>query len=192
MDDWAELSGRLIVVSGPSGSGKSTLVRRALLRPEVRAQRSISATTRTPRPGEADGSDYFFLSREQFEAMRSQFLEWAEVHGQWYGTPAEPVRAALVRGVCVLLVIDVQGALQVRERVPGAWLVFIDVPSLATLEQRLRLRATDDEASIHRRLANARRELQSAARYDVRIVNDDLDRAVDDLVSVLTRQGCGG
>src|SRR3954471_22956837 len=133
MDDWATLPGRLVVVSGPSGSGKSTLVRRALGRPGVRARRSVSATTRAMRPGEEHGRDYVFLSREEFEAERGRggFLESAEVHGNLYGTPAEPVRRALAAGECVLLEIDVQGAFLVRERVPEALLVFVAVPSFA-------------------------------------------------------------
>src|SRR4051812_46566350 len=112
MDDWASLPGRLVVVSGPSGSGKSTLVRRALATPGVRARLSISATTRAIRPGEAHGREYLFLTPEAFrdERDRGQFLEWAEVHGHLYGTPAAPVREALASGECVLLEIDVQGA----------------------------------------------------------------------------------
>ncbi len=194
MDDWGSLPGRLIVVSGPSGSGKSTLVRRALERAEVRAELSVSATTRAPRAGEAHGREYLFLSREAFEEERARggFLEWAEVHGNLYGTPASPVRAALESGRCVILEIDVQGALLVRERVPSALLVFVTVPSFAELEARLRARATDSEATIARRLANARWELDQASRYDRQILNLDLDRAVDDLVALLIQHGCGG
>lgn len=191
---WSGLPGRLVVISGPSGSGKSTLVRRVLDRPGLRLGVSISATTRPARPGERPGVDYAFVSRERFEAdrERGEFLEWAEVHGHLYGTPAGPVRAALARGICVLLVIDVQGAFQVRGQVPEALLVFIRVPGLDALEARLRSRATDDEPTIQRRLANALGELALAHRYDVQLTNDDLDRAVDDLVALLTRQGCGG
>src|SRR5437667_10677311 len=106
--DWAELPGRLIVVSGPSGSGKATLVRRAVEHPGVRALLSVSATTRAPRPGEREGVDYYFLAREAFEAARDRgdFLEWAEVHGHLYGTPAGPVEDALRQGRCVILEID--------------------------------------------------------------------------------------
>lgn len=194
MGDWANLPGRLIVVSGASGSGKSTLVRRALERPEVRARLSVSATTRAIRPGEIHGRDYFFVSREAFEEERErgQFLESAEVHGRFYGTPAEPVRAALAAGECVLLEIDVQGALMVRERVPSAYLLFVTVPSFGELEARLRGRATESEEALQRRLANARRELELAPRYDNQLMNRDLDRAVDDLVALLVQLGCGG
>lgn len=194
MDDWAQLPGRLIVVSGPSGSGKSTLVRRALAHPGVRARLSVSATTRAPRPGEEHGREYYFLAREEFEAQRDrrEFLENAEVHGHLYGTPAAPVRETLSKGECILLEIDVQGALLVRERVPSALLIFVEVPSFEELEARLRARGTDSEATITRRLANARSELEQAGRYDQRLMNRDLDRAVDDLVSLLIRHGCGG
>jgi guanylate kinase len=193
-EDWSTLPGRLIVVSGPSGSGKSTLVRRALGRPGVRARLSVSATTRPPRPGEEAGRDYFFLSRESFEEGRAQgdFLESAEVHGHLYGTPAEPVHQALAAGECVLLEIDVQGALLVRRRVPAAVLAFVNVPSFAELEARLRARATDSEATIQRRLANARRELEQASLYDHQLMNHEIDRAVDDLVALLIQHGCGG
>jgi guanylate kinase len=194
MDDWADLPGRLIVVSGASGSGKSTLVRLALDRPEVRVRLSISATTRAPRPGEAHGSAYHFLPRDEFETLREQgqFLESAEVHGHLYGTPAGPVRESLARGECVLLEIDVQGALLVKDRVPSACLIFVNVPSFSELESRLRARATDSEATIARRLANARWELEQVHRYDFQLMNSELERAVDDLVALLIQHGCGG
>jgi guanylate kinase len=189
--DWTTMPGRLIVLSGPSGSGKSTLVRRLLERPELRIQVSISATTRAPRPGEEPDRDYYFMSAEAFEQIRDQMLETALVHGHWYGTPAEPVRQALERGICVILVIDVQGGSQIREKVPNALLVFLQVPSFEVLEQRLRARGTDDEATIQRRLANARRELELAHRYDVHVSNDDLDRSVEELAAILVENHCG-
>jgi guanylate kinase len=140
------------------------------------------------------GREYVFVSREAFETERERggFLEWAEVHGNLYGTPAEPVRQALAAGQCVVLEIDVQGALLVRQRVPSALLVFVHVPSFAELVRRLRDRGTDSETSVERRLAAARRELEQAPRYDYQLMNRDLDRAVDDLVALLTQQGCGG
>jgi guanylate kinase len=192
--DWDDLPGRLIVISGPSGSGKSTLVRRALERPGVRARLSVSATTRPARPGEEHGRDYFFMSREAFEQEhdRGGFLEWAAVHGNLYGTPAGPVREELAAGYCVVLEIDVQGALLVRQRVPSALLVFVNVPSVAELERRLRERGTDSESSIERRLATAHWELEQAPCYDHQLMNRDLDQAVDDLVALLVQQGCGG
>ena len=186
--DWSTLPGRLVVVSGASGTGKSTLVKRALERPDVPARLSISATTRAMRPGEVEGADYYFLSREDFEARRDrgEFLEWAEVHGNLYGTPAGPVAESLRRGKSVVLEIDVQGGFQVRERVPSAVLVFVHAPSMEVLEARLRARCTDDDATIARRLANARGEITLASRYDYQIVNDDLETAVAALAAILT------
>jgi guanylate kinase len=190
--DWTNLPGRLIVLSGPSGSGKSTLVQRLLERPGLRLEVSISATTRPPRAGELSGRHYVFLSAPEFENIRDQLLESAEVHGHSYGTPAEPVRKALAQGTCVILVIDVQGGIQVREKVPSALLIFVRAPRLEVLEQRLRARGADDEATIQRRLANARRELELAKCYDVHLVNDDLDRSVDELAAILVQNHCGG
>ncbi|WZO98148.1 guanylate kinase [Isosphaeraceae bacterium EP7] len=189
-------SGRLVVVSGPSGTGKSTLVRRVVEQCAPGVVLSISATSRAPRVGEVDGVDYLFLSREDFEQAiaRGEFLEWAEVHGNLYGTPAGPVAQAVARGCRVLLEIDVQGGMQVRSRVPDAFLIFVHAPSFEVLEARLRARGTDGEATILRRLANARAELEQSPRYDVQLVNDDLDRAVAELADVLGRlsPGSGG
>ncbi len=192
--DWSGLPGRLIVVSGPSGSGKTTIVRRVVARPDNRARLSVSATTRPPRPGEQEGREYVFHPRSEFEARRDrgEFLEWAEVHGNLYGTPAGPVRASLERGECVILEIDVQGGMQVVRRYPATVLVFVTTPDFATLEERLRGRRTEDEATVARRLENARREVAMGESYHHRITNEDLDRAVDDLASLLHRLGCGG
>jgi guanylate kinase len=188
---WGSLPGRLIVISGPSGSGKSTLVRRLLARPELGLRVSVSATTRQPRHGEERDRDYVFLSPEQFERIQGDLLESALVHGHFYGTPAEPVRLAMADGFCVILVIDVQGGFQVRQKVPQALLVFVQPPSLEALEDRLRARGTDDETNIKRRLTNARREIEMAAGYDVHVINDELDRAVERLAGILEQHGCG-
>jgi guanylate kinase len=192
--DWSNLPGRLIVVSGPSGSGKTTIVRRMVAHVDARARLSVSATTRPPRPGEVDGREYHFLSRPAFEeaVARGEFLEWAVVHGNLYGTPAGPVRRALAAGDCVLLEIDVQGGKQVVERYPATVLVFVNTTDFASLEARLRGRLTEDEATIQRRLENARHEIAQGEHYHHRIINEDLDRAVDDLASLLQRLGCGG
>ncbi len=190
--------GLLVVLSGASGSGKSTLVARLLERPDlglpIRA--SVSATTRAPRPGEAHGINYYFVNSEEFRlgVEKGHFLEWAVVHGHLYGTPLGPINSNLARGTSVILVIDVQGALEVRRKVPDALLVFVHAPSpeLEVLEGRLRARGTDSEATIQTRLANARREVALADRYDAHVINDDLDRAVDELAAILNRHRRGG
>lgn len=187
---WSTLPGRLVVLSGASGVGKSTVVDRLIARAGGKVRRSISATTRAPRDGEIPGVDYFFVSPEEFDAMRGDLLESAEVHGSRYGTPAGPVREALGAGLCVILVIDVQGGFQVREKVPNALLVFIQAPSPDVLEHRLRERGTDDDAAVARRLANARREIEASRGYDVQLVNDDLEACVDALIATLAEHNC--
>ncbi len=178
-------SGVALVLSAPSGAGKSTLAHRLLAR-NPRLRYSISCTTRAPRQGEQDGRDYHFISRQDFEAMAEagEFAEWAVVHGQLYGTPLAPLKQALAQGSDILFDIDVQGAAQLRLALPEAVLAFILPPSLAELEARLRGRGLDDEASIGRRLANARAELAQAMWYDAVIVNDDLETACADLLAL--------
>jgi guanylate kinase len=192
-----ELRGQLVVVSGPSGSGKSTLIRRALAHPAGKdLELSVSATTRPRRPGELDGVHYHYLSRDEFDRKlkAGEFLEWAEYNDHCYGTPAQPVFDALAAGKSVLLEIEVKGALQVRKLAPSTFFVFIRTPSFRTLEQRLLLRGTETEASLHRRLIKAREELAEAHWYDVQLINDDLDRSVEAFLGALRSNGygCGG
>lgn len=184
---WGELPGQLFVVSGPSGSGKTTVLRRALERPGVDARLSVSATSRPPRPGEEHGREYYFLTPEEFARAceAGELLEWAVYNGNYYGTPAAPVFEALRQGRRVVLEIETQGAMKVRERAPGARFVFIDAPDFDTLARRLRERATESEEQVRERLEIARRERDLAPSYDVRIVNDDLEKAVDELAAVL-------
>ncbi len=181
--------GNLFVISGPSGAGKGTLVAR-LLREVPDAWLSISATTRKPRNGEKDGVHYYFCSRDDFEKLICEdgFLEWATYAGNNYGTPRKSVESRMAQGAQVILEIDVQGAFQIREKVPSAKLVFIEPPSLAVLEERLRGRNTESDEVIARRMQEAKRELSCAERYDKRIVNDNLDMAVRELVSYVNEQ----
>jgi len=148
---------------------------------------SVSATSRPPRPGEVDGIDYHFVTREEFERERDAggLLEWFEVYGQLKGTPRAPVEAALAAGRDVLLEIDVQGALAVREQFPDALLVFLRAPDAATQEARLRGRNTDDPEQLAQRLATARREEAQADRFDVVVVNDDVGRAAGEVAAIL-------
>lgn len=180
-----------LVLSAPSGAGKSTLVRK--VRGRVQALGfSVSHTTRAPRAGEADGVDYHFVDRPAFEAMIREggFAEWAEVHGNLYGTGLSDLRARLDRGEDVLLDIDVQGALQIAEKVPGAVLVFVLPPSWAELRRRLTGRGLDAPEVVERRLANARSELAQALHYHYLVVNDHLDRAADELCSIVLAERC--
>ena len=178
--------GNLFVLSGPSGAGKGTLVRRVLQRvPD--AWVSVSATTRQPRPGEVDGKDYFFLDQPRFDELVSQggFLEWAHVHGNSYGTLRSRVRDRIDQGSQVILEIDVQGAFQVKEAMPEAHLIFIEPPSLEELERRLRGRGTETEEVICNRMKTAEVELARKMEYDVQVVNDELERATEELVSYI-------
>jgi guanylate kinase len=147
---------------------------------------SVSCTTRKPRENEVDGRDYVFLSREEFERLRTlnHFAEWAEVHGNFYGTPLAPVERMLRGGQDVIFDIDVQGAGQIKLTLPKSIFVFILPPSLEELERRLRKRGQDDEASIKRRLVNARREMTGSEWYNALVVNDNLDDAYDALRAV--------
>jgi guanylate kinase len=175
----------VFVVSAPSGAGKSTLCQ-ALLDRWPRLRPSVSCTTRAPRAGEAEGKDYYFLSRAAFEEKKSRgdLLEWAEVHNHFYGTPKGPLEAALRDGMSVLLNIDPHGALAVRKAYPNGVLVFILPPSWKELEDRLRRRAQDAEKDIQTRLANARAEMAYLPRYDYAVINGDVAQAVEDLSAI--------
>ncbi|MBI4355508.1 MAG: guanylate kinase [Candidatus Omnitrophica bacterium] len=171
--------GHLFVLSAPSGAGKTTLAEQ-LVRRDRRLARSVSVTTRAPRPGEHQGRDYHFVTRRQFQRYRSSqaLLEWARVHGHWYGTRRAPIERALKAGRDILLTIDVQGAAQVKRRCPEAILLFVRPPDFATLRRRLVGRHTETPAAIVRRLRVARRELRCARWYDEAVVNDRLTVAV--------------
>lgn len=179
-----ERSGIVLVLCAPSGTGKTTLTRR-LLAEYPRFAFSVSYTTRQPRSGEVDGRDYHFVTVEAFLRLRDAgfFAEWAEVHGNFYGTPLKATLDLLDEGRDVLFDIDVQGARQLRASLQRGRYVFIMPPSRDELERRLRARNTDDEPTIARRLANAAKELREARRFDAWIVNDDIERAYDELRS---------
>lgn len=177
--------GSLIVVSGPSGSGKTTICDR--LEKDYGCEYVVTATTRAPRQGERDGVDYHFYSRAEFERRLAagEFLEHATVHGNLYGTPRHSVESALARGATLILEIDTQGAAQIRKSKIHHTSVFIDVPSMETLERRLRSRATDSDEIIAARLKRAGEEILEGKSYSIIIVNDDLDRALRALATEL-------
>lgn len=181
----------LVVVSGPSGAGKSTVLARALAEMD-RLRFSISHTTRTPRPGEDDGVQYHFVSKDAFAAMkaRGEFLEWAQVHGELYGTARSEYDRAREQGVDLLLDVDVQGAAQVRMQFADAVSVFILPPSYIALERRLRGRGSHEESQFRRRLAAAREELGLYDEYEYAIVNENLEDSVFDLKSVIRAARC--
>lgn len=172
-------TGKLVVFTGPSGVGKGTLLR-PLLQRHPKLHLSISATTRSPRPGEINGVHYYFVTCPQFEQMvaQGQLLEWAEYAGNYYGTPRQPVETQIQQGKYVVLEIELKGARQIRQAVPDALQIFIMPPSIVELEQRIRSRGQDSEAAIARRLTRAREEINAANEFDIQIVNDDLETAL--------------
>jgi guanylate kinase len=183
--------GLMLIVSSPSGAGKTTLTRRLLEAEAPRCVLSISATTRTPRPGELDGKHYFFLSREAFEATRDAgaYLEWAEVFGHLYGTPKAAVEDTLSAGIDMVFDIDWQGARQLSASAPGDVVrVFILPPSRNVLEERLKTRASDAPDVVAQRLAGASQEIAHWQEYDYVLVNDDLDESLTALRSILAAE----
>ena len=182
-------SGLLFVVSAPSAAGKTTVVEQLVqVLPGLRMSRSY--TSRAARPGEENGVDYNFITRDEFEAMiaRKAFLEWADVFGHYYGTGRDETQARLTAGEDLVLVIDVQGARQVRERLPQTVAIFMLPPSFEVLEQRLRRRSKDPEAAMLRRLETARREVDAVEAYDYVVVNDLLERCVGELAGIVVAE----
>ena len=178
--------GSMLMIVAPSGAGKSSLVN-ALLQSEPGLTISLSTTTRSPRPGEVDGKDYRFVTPEVFKQEREQgqFLEWAEVHGHFYGTSKTWIEQQMQAGSDVILEIDWQGAQQIRKLIPAVQWIFIFPPSIEALEERLRKRGQDDEATIERRLAAAHIELQHAHEANFIVINDAFDQALADLRHIL-------
>ena len=178
--------GRLIVLTGPSGVGKGTLLH-ALLKRHPELYYSVSVTTRSPRLGEINGENYYFISRTKFEQLVSEgeFLEWAEFAGNYYGTPREAVLNQIQSGKLVVLEIELKGARQIRASFPDALSIFVLPPSVKELERRIRGRAQDSDEAIAVRLGQAEEEIQAAGEFDVQIVNDDLENALHDIEATL-------
>ncbi|MCI5690766.1 MAG: guanylate kinase [Clostridiales bacterium] len=183
--------GTLVVVSGFSGAGKGTVLAQVLARrPDLYF--SVSFTTRPPRQGEQDGVNYHFVTREEFQARinRGEFLEYAEYVGNYYGTSMRVIREKLEQGIDVILEIEIQGAAKVREKMPEAVSLFLVPPSFEELSRRLRNRGTDSEEKIQQRLEAARREVREIEQYDYIVLNDTVDRAVEEILAILTAEGC--
>ncbi|HOO76297.1 MAG TPA: guanylate kinase [bacterium] len=185
------MKGELYIVTAPSGAGKTTICD-AVLELEERLKYSVSATTREPRRGEIDGRDYFFISREEFEKRRDrgELLEHAEVYGNYYGTPKEYIEKELAEGNDIILDIDVQGALSVKNMGYPATYIYILPPSLRELRKRLEGRGTDSPEVIRKRSEQARRELDFLPEYDFCIVNDDLQTAIEDMKAIIRGERC--
>jgi guanylate kinase len=187
------VAGKVVIISGPSGAGKSTVVQRLLATCPVPLRLSVSATTRAPRPGEQDGVHYHFLAHGEFQRrrQRGEFLECKEVFGQgdWYGTLRSEVATGHAAGKWVLLEIDVQGALAVLEQIPDAVTIFLHPGSLEELAHRLIQRGTESAESIERRLDVARAEMQYVNAYQYEVINDTVERAVQEICQILQRCG---
>lgn len=183
--------GKLVVITGPSGVGKSTITNEVIRR--TAAEFSVSATTRSPRAGEVDGRQYWFVDRPEFERMIAQgeLLEWADVFGQFYGTPVKPVREALAAGRTMVLEIDVQGGLQVHRQMPTAEFILILPPSDEELARRLKGRGSEDARSLERRLGKARQEIavaKGSGAYKHQVINDDLETAIRRVVEIVNEE----
>ncbi|GAB6117877.1 guanylate kinase [Thermoanaerobacter brockii subsp. lactiethylicus] len=183
--------GLLIVLSGPSGAGKGTICK-ALMEKEKDLKLSISATTRQPRSGEIEGKNYFFKSEEEFEKMieNDSFLEWAKVYGHYYGTPKDFVLKNLDEGNDVVLEIDIQGALKIKEKFPEGVFIFILPPSMEELKNRIKKRGTETEEEIIKRFKSAYEELNYVSRYNYVVINDSVEEAVEKIKAIIIAEKC--
>lgn len=177
---------KLFVISGCSGVGKGTVINKFMERNKDFIL-SVSCTTRNPRPGEVDGVNYFFLTKEEFEKniKEDKFLEHAQFAGNYYGTKKKYIKQKFEEGYNIILEIETNGALQVKEKMPEAVLIFIAPPSLEELEHRLRGRHTEDEETIQKRLAQVKIELERSQKYDYTVINDNIDRAVEEIEKII-------
>ena len=180
---------KLFVISGCSGVGKGTVINEFMKRNSHDFILSVSCTTRNPRPNETDGVNYFFISKEEFEQniKDGKFLEYANFAGNYYGTKKKYIQQKMDEGFNVLLEIDTQGALQVKEKMPESILIFIAPPSIEELEHRLRGRHTEDEETIQKRLAQVKIELERSQKYDYTVINDNIERVVDEIESIVKK-----
>jgi guanylate kinase len=178
---------KLFVISGCSGVGKGTVINEFMKRNSGDFILSVSCTTRKPRPNEIDGVNYFFISKENFEKniKEDKFLEYAQFAGNYYGTKKKYIKEKFEQGFNIILEIETQGALQVKEKMPDAVLIFIAPPSIEELEQRLRGRHTEDEATIQKRLAQVKTELERSQKYDYTVINDNILRAVEEIENIV-------
>lgn len=178
--------GLLIVISGPSGTGKGTVCS-LLMKNNPDIAYSVSATTRAPREGEQDGINYYFLSKDTFEEMidKGELLEWANVYGNYYGTPLQKIQEKRAQGVDILLEIDTQGAMNVKEKCPDGLFIFLLPPSLEELERRIRGRGTETEESLARRLGSAVTEIGIGKQYRYCVVNEDVETAAEDIANII-------
>lgn len=181
---------KLFVISGCSGVGKGTVLKEFMKRNSDNFVLSVSCTTRKPRPGEVDGVNYFFLTKEEFEDCinKDKFLEYAQFAGNYYGTKQKYIHQRFAEGMNIILEIETQGALQVKKKMPEAVLIFIAPPSFEELEHRLRGRNTEDEETIQKRLDFVKIELERSKQYDYVVVNDDLERAISEIESITKKE----
>lgn len=184
--------GLLVVVSGPSGAGKDTIINEVMRQNKVNAWISISMTSRLPRGSEENGREYFFVTREEFEEniKNGNFLEYAEYNGNYYGTPKHKINEYLDKGIDVILIIEIQGALQIKELIPEALFIFIMPPSMIELKNRLINRGTDSQDKIISRFKTAYQEINEVTKYNYVVVNDEIEKAVEKVNSILLAERC--